>query len=203
MSNCNCPECNCEKKIAKVAIIGKARAGKSQAEGYLENIYDFTSLDFSYALKYYAHSIFPWIKSDPKPRRLYQQFGQAMRNLDVEGAQDVWIEHTFKRMNTLIKGGFTDKILINGGRQPNEIARLKAEGFTIIRVSASDSVRLERMKAEGDAFTEADLQHETESYIDGFDVDYEIVNDGDIFDLYKQIDVIMDGLGVKQWKAKE
>jgi hypothetical protein len=39
------------------------------------------------------------------------------------------------------------------------------------------------------------MEHETELAIDGFEVDYEIVNDGTVDDLKRKIDEILEAIG--------
>jgi dephospho-CoA kinase len=79
-----------------------------------------------------------------------------------------------------------DNIVITDLRQPNEYQALKENGFKIIRVNASDEVRLERMKALGDNVKPEDLNHETESHVDSYDVDFELDSNGSIDELIQQ-----------------
>ncbi|MGR5867410.1 hypothetical protein ACT7DZ_38625 [Bacillus cereus] len=95
------------------------------------------------------------------------------------------------------------KVLVNGVRQPNEYQRLKDEGFTVIRVNTSDGLCIGRAEKAGDVFTEADLEHETESHIDTFEVDYEVNNDWNLIQLYDQFDAVMRELGVKTVSNRE
>ncbi|WP_226798472.1 hypothetical protein [Bacillus sp. B2-WWTP-C-10-Post-4] len=105
--------------------------------------------------------------------------------------------HKYCFEDALNKVNHKPKVLVNGVRQPNEFSRLRDEGFVIIRVNASDDLRIARAKEEGDVFTEADLVHDTESHIDTFEVDYEINNVGAIGDMYDQFDTIMRDIGVQ------
>ena len=50
---------------------------------------------------------------------------------------------------------------------------------------------MERARKAGDDFTEADLAHDTEQWVDKFDVDFEIVNDGKLDDLCAKVDDVM------------
>jgi dephospho-CoA kinase len=171
-----------------IALVGKARSGKDSLAGYASLLYDYTPFAFGDELKRYAHAIFG--VTGGKDRGLYQWFGQTMR----ERESDVWIRLLFEKVASLRP----QRVIVTDCRQPNEHARLKAEGYVIIRVNASDETRLERMKRAGDTFTMADLTHDTESHIDGFAVDYEIWNNGTLTDMTTQFDVSMRELGVEQ-----
>lgn len=75
-------------------------------------------------------------------------------------------------------------------------------GGYLIRVNVDDEIRLQRMNAKGDTFTKADLFHETEMYIDTFDVDYEIYNNAGITELVHQLDPILLDIE-KRWREGE
>jgi dephospho-CoA kinase len=186
-------------EIVKIAVCGKLRAGKDELSNHLYIKYSFNRVAFGDALKKNAHATFPWVSEFSKPRALYQAYGQLMRQIDSE----VWIKHAEKavkgaidfRVNT---GAENVGVVITDLRQPNEYEWARANGFTIIRVTAPDEDRIARAKIAGDDFNEADLEHETESHIDSFDCDYEIHNNGSVDDLKAQIDTILAEInGVK------
>ena len=189
----------------RIAITGKARSGKTELSHYAWMLYGFKEFDFSAVLKDEFHRLFPHIPRDPKPRAYYQKFGQWLREIDP----DIWVKMTMAKVHeycfedALNKVNHKPKVLVNGVRQPNEYRRLKDEGFVIIRVNASDDLRIERAEKAGDVFTEADLSHDTEMHIDTFEVDYEINNVGTIGDMYDQFDTIMRELGVKAVSSRE
>jgi dephospho-CoA kinase len=196
--------------VKKLAICGELRAGKSLLTGMLVNKYRFQPFAFGDALKRQAHAAFPWIPRNPKPRALYQSFGQAVRGLPVEAAADVWIDHCMRDIDDFIKRAraqtYADpstlqqpRVVVSDLRQPNEYAALRAEGFTIIRVTAPLELRLQRAREAGDEFTEADAKHDTETHVSGFDVDYELTNDGAVSDLEAKVDAIMRELDVPEW----
>ena len=58
-------------------------------------------------------------------------------------------------------------------------------------------MRVERATALGDDFDTESLTHETEIHVDGFDVDYEITNDGSKADLLARVDEIVDDIRTK------
>lgn len=185
-----------------VAITGKLRSGKNAVADYLTEKYGYTQFAFGDELKRYAHELFN-VDASAKPRELYQWFGQTMRSRDP----DIWvrkcfdyIEHRRGVMDAYFDAPWNAhartqlRAVITDLRQPNEYERCLSEGYVIIRVSAPDDVRLARARDAGDNFDESTLNHETESHTDGFDVDYEIINDRSLAELYAQIDEVMTSL---------
>jgi len=182
------------------------RAGKDTVADYLVENYGFTKFAFGNALKQYAHEIFG-VDPNEKPRDIYQRFGQYCRALD----EDVWVRKCFEEVQhcrsiaedrALLYAEIGEPVqpfrpVITDIRQPNEFDRCRAEGYVIIRVAADDVTRLERARAAGDVFDAATLNHETERYVNLFDVDFEVENNGRWIDMAEQVDVIMRELGAK------
>jgi dephospho-CoA kinase len=187
---------NREIPVVKIALTGKMRSGKDLCGNHLYIRYGFDRVAFGDAMKKNAHAAFPWVSEFSKPRALYQAYAQLMRQIEP----DVWIKHAERavkgaidfRVNT---GAENVGVVITDLRQLNEYEWARANGFTLIRVTAPDEDRIVRAKLAGDSFTEADLEHETESHIDGFAVDYEIHNDGSVDELKAQIDAILEAIG--------
>ncbi|MED4579056.1 dephospho-CoA kinase [Bacillus atrophaeus] len=188
----------------KLALTAPLRAGKSEAAGYLSLYNDFHTFAFGAELKDAFHRAFPHIPRHPKPRKLYQEFGQAMRKILGE---DVWVNATMTKVNAYLDrhkcdcgGGLApmlkNRVLIEDCRQPNEYNRLRSEGFTIVRITAPEALRIERARKAGDDFDLAALKHPTELALLNFEVDYEITNDGTINELYAKMDALMEDLGV-------
>jgi dephospho-CoA kinase len=190
---------NREVSVVKIALTGKLRAGKDEVAQHLYIRYGFDRVAFGDALKRNAHAVFPWISDGTKPRALYRQFGQLMREID----EDVWIDHAGRAVKGAIDfrvgmGAERIGIVVTDLRQPNEFKWAKANGFTVIRVTAPDEVRIARAISAGDSFSVHDLAHETELAIDGFEVDHEVHNDGTVDELKAQIDDILTQInGVK------
>lgn len=182
-------------KVVKLALTGKLRSGKDEIAKHLYLKYYFHKVAFGDKLREIYHETFPWIPTIPKPRAGYQ-FMNVMR----EHEPDVWIRHAERRIRGMIDarismGEETIGIVITDLRQQNELEWAKTAGFTVIRITAPEELRIERAKKAGDNFTEADLYHKTEKEIDSFDVDYEIVNDGTVEELKGKIDAILSELG--------
>jgi dephospho-CoA kinase len=183
---------NREVTIVKIALCGRLRSGKDTAANHLYIRHSFNRVAFGDALKKNAHATFPWVSEFSKPRALYQSYGQLMRQIDP----DVWIKHAERAVKGAIDfnvhtGAEKIGVVITDLRQTNEYEWARNNGYTIIRVTAPDEDRLLRAKLAGDDFNEADLEHETESHIDGFAVDYEIVNDETVDELKEIIDSIL------------
>ena len=197
----------------KIAICGKLRSGKTTAAIHLHAMHGFETASFGGVLRLYAEQLFaysdvyksvPITKPDPfggtmtighrKPRRLLQDFGQAMRKLD----ENIWINHVEERIKDIEREALLAdrpaRVVIDDLRQPDEYEWAKANGFVIVRINAPDELRIERAKAAGDDFSEEDLTHETEQYVDGFVVDFEIDNEGDTAELERKIDEILANL---------
>ncbi|WP_188068998.1 hypothetical protein [Brevibacillus brevis] len=176
----------------KIALTARARAGKDAAAAHLTQQYGFVRFAFGDGIRKVCSELFPErFANDRKPRALLQGVGQAMRVFDP----DVWVNATMRDIRTLLY--FTpyykdfDNIVITDLRQPNEISRLRAEGFVVIRVKCDEATRRQRMLDAGDTFDERDLTHETELHSDGFAVDYEIVNNGSLAELHAKVDAVM------------
>jgi dephospho-CoA kinase len=186
---------NREIPIIKIALTGKMRSGKDTVANHLYIRHSFNRVAFGDALKKNAHATFPWVSEFSKPRALYQQFGQLMRQIEP----DVWIKHAERAVKGAIDfnvntGAERIGVVITDLRQPNEYEWARNNGYTIIRVTAPDEGRIARAIIAGDDFNEADLEHETESHINGFAVDYEIHNDGSVDELKAQIDAILEAI---------
>src|SRR5690625_2819742 len=182
----------------KIASCGQIRAGKSTASEHLVHNPGFQPVSFGAELKSHADKLFAFsdvYKSEPivvddeqfggtrtigkrKPRRLYQDFGEKLRELDP----DIWIGHAAERERLIeliaAANGEQARIVIDDLRQPNEYEWARANGFTIVRINANEYTRIARAKEAGDDFSEEDLTHPTELYVDDFEADFDIWNDG-------------------------
>lgn len=182
--------------ILKIAICGYLRAGKDTVTDYLVEKYFFKKFAFADELKDTLHRLFPDIPRVPKPRHPYQVFGEGVCDLDIPGAKTVWIDACLRSIDDYIKQCAElhkecKNIVITDLRKPLEYERLRKENYIIIRVTASEEVRLQRAKKAGDKFSKADLSHYTESYVDQFDVDFEIENNGTLEELKRKVDEVM------------
>lgn len=176
--------------MVKIALTGKIRSGKDSVADILV-AKGFERFTFSDGIWATIQNI--WGISEDytnKPRKLLQDVGQKLREVDPY----VWIDYTIHNVRATeslldsIRLADKTNFVITDLRQPNEYEVLREEGFVIIRVSAPESTRKQRARARGDDFTEQDLNHETESHIDDFEVDYEIINDGTLEELANEVE---------------
>lgn len=178
--------------MRKIILTGHLRSGKdSVAHRILTTHGYFEKVAFGDALKRLYHELHPWVPENPKPREAYQAYGQDMRRLYGE---DIWIRHAERTIDFYRRVKRPDGIVISDLRQLNEYEWARKNGYTIIRVTAPLEIRKARAIAAGDSFNEKDLEHETERHIEGFDVDYELINDGTLDDLYTKVDELMEAI---------
>jgi hypothetical protein len=111
----------------------------------------------------------------------------VMRDYDP----DVWIKHVERSVEYALDRKSTTGIVITDARQANEIEWARNNGFTVVRVTAPDDVRIARAQAVGDVFDYEALTHPTETEVDGFEADYTLVNDGDYASLVAKVDALM------------
>lgn len=168
-----------------IAVTGKIRSGKTTVSEYIANKLNTKSYDFSDALKDVVNIAYPHTKG-AKDRALLQTVGQHMRKLD----EDVWV-------NAILNNEEFQKRkhkVITGLRQPNEYNALVNNDYFIIKVTTNEEDRIKRAINSGDKMTLDNLSHETEMHIDGFDYDFLVENNGNLFELYSKLDKIIDFL---------
>lgn len=182
-----------------IGLIGKMRAGKDTVAELLAQEYRgfFQRVAYGDALKEHYHAIFGY--SEGKDRKGYQTFGQDCRKIDL----NIWMKHAAVTIDRIRIADPAANVVVTDVRQPNEAKQLREMGAFLIRVNARDEVRLERMRANGDNFTLADLDHETESHIDSFEVDYELYNNHGLAELIAQLDPMLIEIAILTRGAKE
>jgi dephospho-CoA kinase len=167
--------------VVKIALCGKMRSGKDTVANFLREKHKFTGFRFSEGIWETIRLLYPQIyakRHKEKPRKLLQDIGQKLREVDP----NIWVNYTLQQIEEVGE----IRVVVTDLRQPNEYLALKEQGFFIVRVSAEDGIRLNRILAENDNFDIQDLYHETERHVDGFNVDFEIKNNGTIEELLQQ-----------------
>ncbi|MEK3836477.1 adenylate kinase [Paenibacillus sp. FSL R7-0128] len=186
-----------KRTLPNVGLTGRLRSGKDTVGDYLASKYGYTQFAFGDALKRYAHEIFGHPAPGTKPRELYQWFGQTMRQRDP----DVWVRKCLVNIDAhrahsnAVRGPGEFRAVITDTRQPNEYEALSARSYVLIRVEASDGLRIQRAVESGDTFAYTDLAHGTETALDGYAANFTVTNDAGLAELHAQIDEIMSYLG--------
>ena len=155
-----------------ICISGKAQAGKDFAASYLnEELTDrgYSVLITHYAdlVKYVCKNMFDWNgEKDIAGRHLLQYVGT-----DVVRKQqpDYWVDFVISILKLFIDEW--DYVLIPDCRFPNEIEKLKNEGFDVIHI------RVERPDFDNE-LTEDARTHISETALDNATYDYRLVNSG-------------------------
>lgn len=171
-----------------IAITGKFRSGKDVIAAHLVERYGYTRFAFGDGIRDVCRRLYPdHFRDGTKPRALLQGVGQVLRTFD----EDVWVHEVFAAIKSTVNWtGAPIRPVISDLRQPNEYDRCRAEGYVLLRVTRPDSDRL-ATAATTDNFDDSAVTHETESYVDQFTVDYDVMNDGSVADLLRKVDEVM------------
>lgn len=175
--------------MIKLGILGEIRAGKDTvAQLFAHEIKKLNGqpvrfFAFAGGIHDVIQLTMPELYRDGKPRKALQHIGQSLREIKP----DVWIDYLFNSSPFLFAEIGNENILVTDVRQPNEAKRLQEKGFKIIKVTASEEVRLERAKANGDNFNPEMFKHETEKAIQSCPYDYLIDNSYSIDELNERV----------------
>lgn len=155
-----------------ITISGKAESGKDTTAKYLKNDlerlgYQVLICHYADLLKYICTNYFGWDgKKNEEGRSLLQIVGtETIRKQD----ENFWVDF----IKTILKF-FPDEwdfVIIPDTRFPNEINSFKAENFSIT------SIRITRPNFENH-LTEEQRKHSSETALDDFKFDYELINPG-------------------------
>ena len=173
-------------KGMKLAFVGCLRSGKDTAADYFVKNHDFKAFSFGSGIADVIHRYFPDAFEEGKPRKHYQVIGQAFRELNP----DIWVEMLEEKLKEDWAENPDTNVVITDLRQLNEYERLKKLGFTIIKVEASVTKRIQRIEAMGDVFSMEQLTHETEIQAEKCPYDHLIVNNSSLEDLHHQLKLL-------------
>jgi dephospho-CoA kinase len=193
------------KPLPNIALTAKMRAGKDEVFKILAEMgFDVERVAFGDPMKEHFFMTFPNIPREPKPIEQLQKYGQAMRAI----YNNVWVDkamaHIQKRTQELAQAGLSvPTFVFTDVRQPNEYQAVREAGFIVVRVEAPEELRIKRMIELGEKVTKEILNAETEQYIDTYDVDYVICNDGTREDLVKEVIELVFQIQSKRLKGNE
>jgi hypothetical protein len=165
-----------------IGMIGKKRSGKDSVAAVLVDEYDFTRYAFADPLKEAALALDPFVgnaagwdyrlsavveregweaaKERPEVRRTLQNYGVAIREIDP----DFWLRTTMRRVIE-----HRGPVVVTDCRFPNEAEAIRSAGGKVVRVIRPGLVSTDT--------------HVSETALDDFVADAEIINSGTLDDL--------------------
>lgn len=179
--------------MEKIAIIGKARSGKTTVLNIMKEIYSkngakVAHYDVSHTLYPITETLFPGsVYGEHKDRTKLQLVGQTIREYEP----DFWINTMHKAILNETISNCVDVLIITGVRQPNEYQYLKDNNFIIIKVKSSEAIRKLRAEKAGDTNYKEAFEHETENYIDNFESSFVIENTGSKESLKNKVKILL------------
>lgn len=129
-----------------LGLCGKMGAGKDTVAYYLTKTYTNTAFQWSFAakLKDMAKELFGVVKKDAKGRKILQEIGTKMREID----ENVWVDYVINKIKTMPCIGCLH--VITDVRFVNEAEAILKEGGIIICLDAdSETRRLRCCKRDG------------------------------------------------------
>ena len=171
-----------------ILISGSARFGKDSTAFMMKELLEKQKkrvLIIHYAdnLKLFAKNYFGWSgQKDQKGRELLQWLGTDVIRKNYE---DTWVDMVV----ALLKGIKTlyDYIIIPDVRFPNEIDRMR-DNFDCI------TVRVIRPNFDN-GLTEEQRKHPSETALDNYPMEYELINDGDLEKLLETTRTFLKNIG--------
>lgn len=182
------------QSMHNIGLIGKARSGKDTAAMWLMRNRAYTRLAFADPLKEFALKVDPVIPvnahghparlSDlvsahgwesakdtyPEVRRFLQAFGQGQRELD----EDYWVNLLRPKLNNA--EAWNMPVVVTDVRYRNEAVMLRARGFKLVRLVRP----LSHVTGPASA-------HPSETELDTFAADVDILNGGSVETLYAMV----------------
>ena len=162
-----------------ILICGKAESGKDTAAGFMEswckaNGKRVMVTHYADLLRYICAKYLGWDgKKDEAGRKLLQTVGTDIFRKEYP---DIWVDHIAAVLKCL--GHNWDFVIIPDCRFPNEVTRLKDQGFDvttarIIREGVTNNGRI----------SDRQRTHSSETSMDEWDADTEIYNNDGISEL--------------------
>lgn len=179
--------------LPNIAFTGKAGAGKTTAAELLVEL-GYQRQSFAAPLKDIAARL--WGETARTDREKLQRLGVAVREIEQDTWSNLLVEglrerELYPRVNYQGNAVSEPPTVVDDMRFENEWFALKANGFVIVRITASRAVRIDRLKANGKWQDEAQLEHVSETALDHLNPDYTIHNDGPHADLYDEVVAVL------------
>lgn len=151
-----------------IGITGKARTGKDTLAEHMKHRLPAISVPFAFKLKQIHKEIYG--ESTRKDRHGLIGIGQKLREFDP----DIWIIAWLKEVTKRVEEG--QFVIAQDVRQYNEYSFLKSMGAIIIKLTADEDKRIQKIKELDGEEALKYLKDKTETELETFDYDFELHN---------------------------
>ncbi|PCH69245.1 MAG: hypothetical protein COC12_09360 [Rhodobacteraceae bacterium] len=152
--------------IRRFALIGKSGVGKSTVAMLLKLHYGAHRVSTGQICRKIAHLLF-----GNEAKESTQRIDDALTQIDPS----IFLNAA------LLSAPIDQSICVDSLRFKSDMAKARQSGFTIVRIVAAESTRLQRLSDRGQEFDPAvEGLHRSETELDQAQVDHTITNDGNI-----------------------
>lgn len=164
-----------------LVFVGKAGSGKTTLAELLVQEFLYTRLSFAAPLKVMC--------ATQTDRAYLQRMGANVRDL-IPLAWVRLLLHERDKLAPLDRA----RTVVDDCRYSNELVTLMGEGFVPVRIEASTATRLDRLRRNGKLGTYEEMEHESETQLDGVPLRHTISNELDTTreELWSQLTAIMN-----------
>ncbi len=163
----------------RFALIGKSGAGKSTAAQMIDELYQARRVSTGAICRKISSLLM-----GNEDKASTQKIDDALTTID----KSIFLKAALRG----IPEG--ESICIDSLRFKSDIEIARERGIFVIRVVASDTLRVERLRSRGQVFDiSVDGAHRSETELEGAEVDLEIVNDGSLNKMRLAIESIRTG----------
>jgi dephospho-CoA kinase len=170
-------------QLPNLAIWARSGAGKSFATRYLEERYGYEACKPGAICREITLRLF-----GEDSKTTLNKVNDALRQIEP----NIWLRIGFEDM------GRKEGVIIDGIRFASNVDFCRKNGFLMIKITASETTRMARLKARGQTFDLAiDGEHAGETEIENERFDHTVHNDHDDSNaFFRQLDAIVDGSAV-------
>jgi len=153
----------------RFALIGRSGSGKSEAGRLLSTRLKIQHVKTGTICRQIARLLF-----NNEDKQSTQRLDDVLTQLDPS----IFLKAALRPISS------ADSFLLDSLRFNEDLSLARSLGCTIIRITAPDSIRIDRLKARGQVFAaEIDGVHRSELELDDASVDFEISNEGSLDEL--------------------
>ena len=159
----------------RIAFVGKAGRGKTTAADHLIKERGFVRVSFAAKLKEIAKDLWPKeFESGVKPRKLLQDFGTKVREID----DTTWVDYAMRQ----VQANPNLNYVVDDLRYLNEARALKRNHFVIVRIQGPSRI----------AMPPGTEKHASEVEQDEIEADYTVANDNGIDAFNAKVDKLLE-----------